>query len=75
LAETITLVKHKDVKAIFAEPQYSAKSAKVIERETSVPVSTLDPAATGPMTPANARDSYIKTMEENLKVLREALKG
>ena len=75
LAKTIELVRQTRVKALFAEPQYPAKSAEVIHRETGVSVSILDPAVTGPRDPAKARDSYLHTMEENLKVLVKALKG
>ena len=74
LAKTIKTVRKSNVKALFAEPQYPAKSAEIIERETGVPVSILDPAVTGPRTPAKARDSYIQTMESNLKVLKKALR-
>ncbi len=74
LAGIIRMVRQAKVKALFAEPQYPARSAKVIRRETGVPVSTLDPAVTGPREPAKARDSYILTMKENLKVLVNALK-
>ena len=74
LARTIQTVRNAKVKALFAEPQYPAKSAEVIQRETGVPVSILDPAVTGPREPAKARDSYIRSMEENLKVLVKALK-
>ena len=73
LAKTIKIVRESKVKALFAEPQYPAKSAEVIQRETGVPVSILDPAVTGPRNPAKARDSYINTMESNLKVLKKAL--
>ena len=74
LAKTIELVRKSNVRALFAEPQYPAKSAEVIHRETGVPVSILDPAVTGPREPAKARDSYLETMEANLKVLVNALK-
>ncbi|HZR17249.1 MAG TPA: zinc ABC transporter substrate-binding protein [Verrucomicrobiae bacterium] len=74
LAETIQTVRKAKVKAIFAEPQYPDKSAEVIHRETGIPVSILDPAVTGPREPDQARDSYIRTMESNLKVLVQALK-
>lgn len=73
LAETVALIKKQNVKALFAEPQYPEKSAKVIQRETGIPVSILDPAVTGPMDPAQARDSYLLTMRKNLQVLRTAL--
>ena len=73
LAKTIQTIRKNKVKALFAEPQYPAKSAEVIHRETGVPVSILDPAVTGPRDPAKARNSYINTMEDNLKVLEKAL--
>jgi zinc transport system substrate-binding protein len=75
LAETIKTIRAHHVRALFAEPQYPAKSAEVIHRETGIPVGILDPAVTGPRNPALARDSYIKTMEANLKVLLQALKN
>lgn len=74
LAATIRLIRKNNVRALFAEPQYPAKSAEVIRRETGVPVRVLDPAVTGPRDPARARDAYLKTMEANLEVLKEALK-
>ena len=74
LAETIDLIKKEKVHALFAEPQYSAKSASIIERETGVPVSLLDPVVTGPRDPARARDAYIVAMRKNLDVLRKALR-
>ena len=73
LAKTIQAVRKGNVKALFAEPQYPAKSAAIIERETGVPVSILDPAVTGPQEPAKARDSYIRTMKANLQVLQKTL--
>ncbi|MEN6441422.1 MAG: metal ABC transporter substrate-binding protein [Syntrophobacter sp.] len=70
LAETITLVKKAKVKALFAEPQYPAKAAQAIARETGAKLYTLDPAVTGPM----KDDAYIKIMTKNLSELQEALK-
>lgn len=70
LVETINMIKNSGVRAIFAEPQYSPKSAETISRETGVRVYYLDPAVTGPSEP----DAYIRIMDENLKVLEEALK-
>ena len=69
LADTIGIVKQSNVKALFAEPQYPAKAAETIARETGARVYTLDPAVTGP----EDLDSYINTMEGNLKTLKEAL--
>jgi len=73
LAGTVETVRRLKVKAIFAEPQYPAKIAKVIELETGVSVSILDPAVSGPRDPAEASDSYIATMRKNLDVLQKAL--
>ncbi|MBI5804457.1 zinc ABC transporter substrate-binding protein [candidate division TA06 bacterium] len=70
LARTIGIIRKNKVQAIFAEPQYPAKSAEAIARETGAKVFTLDPAVTGPMEP----DAYLKAMEKNLEVLREALR-
>ncbi|UWG96222.1 metal ABC transporter substrate-binding protein [Dehalobacter sp. DCM] len=69
LAETIEIIKQLKVKALFAEPQYSAKIAKTIAQETGARVYTLDPAVTGPMD----ADAYISIMDQNLKILKEAL--
>jgi len=73
LAGTVELVRRQKVHALFAEPQYPAKSARVIERETGVRLRTLDPVVTGPRDPAKARDFYLVAMRKNLDVLREAL--
>jgi zinc transport system substrate-binding protein len=70
LARTIGIIRKNKVQVIFAEPQYPAKSAEAIARETGAKVYTLDPAVTGPMEP----DAYLKAMEKNLEVLKEALK-
>ncbi|EGW41553.1 metal ABC transporter substrate-binding protein [Desulfosporosinus sp. OT] len=69
LAETIDEVKSLNVKALFAEPQYSTKAADTIAKETSAKVYTLDPIVTGPMD----ADAYINIMDSNLKTLQEAL--
>jgi zinc transport system substrate-binding protein len=70
LAETIGIVKSRHVKALFAEPQYPAKAAQTIARETGIGLYTLDPAVTGPDTP----DAYLHIMESNLSILKAALK-
>ena len=70
LAQTIDLVRASGVKALFAEPQYPARAAESIARETGARVYTLDPAVTGPMD----ADAYIHIMDANLRVLEEALK-
>ncbi len=74
LAQTIAMIRRAKVKALFAEPQYPARSAELIHRETGIRVRLLDPAVTGPREPAKARDAYLAAMENNLNVLAEALK-
>lgn len=73
LAETIDLVKASKVVAVFAEPQYPASGADAIRRETGVRFGVLDPVVTGPEGTGAARDAYLRAMEKNLLVLKEAL--
>ncbi|MCL6590772.1 MAG: metal ABC transporter substrate-binding protein [Firmicutes bacterium] len=71
IAGTIEIIKKAKVKGIFAEPQYPAKAAQTIARETGVKVYTLDPVVTGAAD--GDLDAYLKAMEKNLKSLVEAL--
>ncbi len=71
LAGTIRLVREKRIKALFAEPQYPAKEAEVIARETGAGVYTLDPVSTGPL---DDLDYYVRTMDRNLATLQQALR-
>lgn len=73
LEETIKIVRDAKIKALFAEPQYSSKSASIIAKETGAKVHALDPVVTGDAKPG-AYDDYIKIMEQNMRVLQEALK-
>lgn len=70
VADIIDLIRTKDVKAIFVEPQYSRSAADTIARETGVSVYTLDPVVTGKL----EKEAYIDLMNKNLEVLEEALK-
>ncbi|MCX7749320.1 MAG: zinc ABC transporter substrate-binding protein [Clostridia bacterium] len=72
LSETIKKIKELNVKALFAEPQYPAKSADTIARETGAKVYTLDPVVTGPK--EGDTEAYIKAMDQNLQTLIDALK-
>lgn len=74
LAGTVDLVRARGVKAILSEPQYSDKAAQTIARETGARVVQIDPVATGPSDPAEARDAYLRAMEKNLETLRDALR-
>lgn len=70
LAGLIDTIKNSKVGVLFAEPQYSQKAAQSIARQTGAKVYLLDPVVTGEKNaPA---DSYIKTMDQNLKVLVQA---
>jgi zinc transport system substrate-binding protein len=69
LADTIETINSLGVKALFAEPQYSATAAETIAMETGAKVYTLDPGVTGPMD----ADAYIDIMDSNLKILLDAL--
>lgn len=69
LADTVKTIKETKIKALFAEPQYSSKAAEAIAAETGARVFILDPAVTGPMEP----DAYLKIMESNMNILKEAL--
>ena len=70
VASIIETVREYDVSAIFVEPQYLKTAANTISNETGVSVYELDPATSG----AFEKDAYIKIMEKNLEVLKEALK-
>lgn len=69
LIRIIEIVKQLRVKALFEEPQYSSAAARTIAKETGSRVYVLDPAVTGETRP----DAYLKAMDANLQVLKEAL--
>ena len=70
LAETIRMIKESGVKAVFAEPQYPQSAADIVAAESGAKVYILDPAVTGEET----KDAYLNAMEQNLEVLKEALR-
>ncbi len=70
MAELIGIVRKTGVNALFTEPQYPAKTAQTIARETGATVYRLDPVVTGPPSP----ESYLTIMHANLLELRKALK-
>lgn len=74
LADTVKLVRERGVKALFAEPQFSDRSARVIAAETGSKVHELDPVVTGPSEPDAARGAWLAAMEKNLAVLQDALR-
>jgi len=70
LAELIGKIRESGVKALFAEPQYSARAMETIARETGAIVYHLDPVVTGPL----QADAYLVIMEANLRELQKALR-
>lgn len=73
LENIINTVKEYNIKALFTEPQYSSKVAETVANETSAKIYTLDPIVTGEAN-ENAADDYLNKMNQNLEVLKEALK-
>ncbi|MCI8497192.1 MAG: zinc ABC transporter substrate-binding protein [Clostridiales bacterium] len=71
LAGTVDLVRETGCKVLFVEPQYSSSIADVVARDTGARIYTLDPVVTGD---EHDKDAYLKAMEQNLKVLKDALK-
>lgn len=69
IARTCDLVKELGITTLFIEPQYPAKAAETIARETGATIDTLDPIVSGD----GAMDSYERIMRENARVLTEAL--
>ncbi|MHB8128863.1 MAG: metal ABC transporter substrate-binding protein [Mobilitalea sp.] len=70
IADIIDKVKVDDIKYLFTEEQYSDSIAKQIESETDAKVYIIDSVVTG----EGAKDSYLIAMQNNLQVLKEALK-
>jgi zinc transport system substrate-binding protein len=70
LAETVAAVRRAGVQALFAEPQYPAKAAAAVARETGARLYVLDPVVSGP----ESADAYVAAMERNLRELQRALR-
>ncbi len=68
MREVIDLARKLHAKAIFAEPQFSAKAAQVVASETGAKVVFLDPYGEPP------DYDYVKTMRANLEKMSEALR-
>lgn len=69
LADMVDLVRDGDIHALFAEPQYDAKTVNIVAAETDAQVYVLDPVATGELVP----DAYETAMRRNAGTLKEAL--
>lgn len=68
IKEVIDTMKKINAKAIFAEPQFSAKSAQVVAEEAGATVLYLDPLGSPP------DYDYLATMRDNLAQMERALK-
>ncbi len=69
MAQLIETIKTEKPAAIFSEPQYPARAAEMLARETGVPLYSLDSTASGLLDP----NAYLDAMEHNLETLRLAL--
>ena len=69
IVRLIAKLKANGISVVFAEPQFSKRTAELIAREASIEVSILDPVATGEMHP----DYYEKVMRTNLQGLKSTL--
>lgn len=73
IKESIKVIKEKNIKALFVEPQYSPTAANTISKETGAKIYSLDPIVM-PISSAKVFDTYETIMEHNMYVLLEALK-
>ena len=62
-------VKDSGADLLLSEKQYSGNIGHTIENETGIKDITLDSCVSGKM----EKDSYLKAMEDNLRILKEAL--
>lgn len=69
IAEIIDEVRAGHIRYLFTEEQFSASVAERIAAETQAKVYIIDSVVTGD----GAKDSYLKAMEKNIGVLKEAL--
>lgn len=71
VAEIVNEIKKDDIHYLFTEEQYSTSIPKQIAEETDAKVYVIDSVVTGDGT----KDSYLKAMQNNLQVIREASKN
>ncbi len=69
LAALARTIREQGAVAVLGEPQFSDALARVLAEESGARLSSLDPGATGDMTP----EAYEKTMKANLATLRKIL--
>jgi len=69
MAEIVRTAKRLQVKAIFADVQFSTKTTKVIAEESGASVLVLDPLGAGE---SNAH--YLRMMRHNVRLMATVLK-
>lgn len=69
VAALVRRIRDTNASVLFAEPQYPIRLAETIAKEAGIPVRTLDPVATGSVSP----DAYEEAMRRNLAILAEVL--
>lgn len=69
IKRVLTVVKAKNVPALFSEPQLDPRPAKILADEAKIPLGVLDPVGGGPET-----DSYEKMLRFNVAALEKFLK-
>ncbi|MDX1950749.1 MAG: metal ABC transporter substrate-binding protein [Verrucomicrobiota bacterium] len=70
LADLLRVVREKNVKVIYTEPQFSTKLARQIARDLKISIAQLDPLESGKLDPA----SYERGMRKNAEVLLKTLR-
>lgn len=73
LAGSIAAIRDQQAVALFKEPQYSDALCQTVQRETDIPLYSLDDVVTGEI--SAAKDAYLKGMRANLNVLLQAFGG
>lgn len=68
LGNLLDKLKQQDTRVVFAEPQFSPRTAEAIAREAGGKVITLDPVGG-----QEGRRTYIETMKYNLSKMKEAM--
>lgn len=71
IARIVEYIRKSGAGVVFAEPQFSPKTARVIAKEAGAKVLFLDPLG-GP--DIRGRETYISLMEYNLMTLEEAMR-
>lgn len=71
IAEIIDMIKRENIRYLFAERQHEGTITDRIKEETGAEVYIIDTAVTGD---AN-KDSYLKSMKDNIETLEKAFEG